>query len=183
VLDSLAAVGVAFEIDVDFSAIQDGLAKFRGTGRRFEVLYNDGDIMVVDDYAHHPTEIKATLLSARKAYPYKQITAVFQPHLYSRTRDFCAQFAEALSHADRVIITSIYAARELPIEGVSAENIVDRMHADGYANVSYSPDKDTIADNLAGTLKSRDMVIVFGAGDIRTVGENLAEQLHSRSAS
>lgn len=183
VLDSLAAAGVAFEISVSFDAIQGGLAEFSGTGRRFEVLYNDGNIMVVDDYAHHPTEIKATLSGARKAYPGRRIIAVFQPHLYSRTHDFCAQFAESLSLADHVVITSIYAARELPMEGVSAENIVDRMHIDGYVNVNYFPDKGTIADELADKLKSGDMVIVLGAGDVRTVGESLAEQLSSRSAS
>ncbi len=180
VLDSLAAVGAAFEIGADFDSIKRGLANFHGTGRRFEILYNEKDIMVVDDYAHHPTEIKATLSGTRTAFPGRRITAIFQPHLYSRTRDFYSEFAKALSIADRVIITSIYAARELPIDGVSAEVIVNKMHDNGFANAAYIPNKDAIAESLKDDIESGDIIIDLGAGDIRTVGEELAILLKNR---
>jgi UDP-N-acetylmuramate--alanine ligase len=174
VLDSLAAAGAAFEIGVGFESVKGGLADFHGTGRRFEILYKDADVMVVDDYAHHPTEIRATLSGTRAAFPGRRITAIFQPHLYTRTRDFYAEFAESLAPADRVIVTSIYAARELPIDGVSAEVIVKKMHDNGCENVSYIADKDTIAKSLVSEITSGDIIIDLGAGDIRTVGEELA---------
>jgi len=181
VTDSLAAAAVAFELGVEFDAIKDGLRDFRGAGRRFEVLYDDGDVMVVDDYAHHPSEIKATLTAARGAYD-KHIIAVFQPHLYSRTKFFQSEFAESLALADEVILAPIYAAREQPMEGVSAGNIVDLMKQSGFANVRYAPDKDALPEQLAASLVAGDMVLVLGAGDIRSVSERLAELLQGRRA-
>lgn len=180
VTDSLAAAATAFEMGVEFDAIRDALHDFHGAGRRFEILYNDGDIMVVDDYAHHPAEIKATLSGARAAYQDKHIIAVFQPHLYSRTKIFEAEFADALSAVDEVIIASIYAAREQPMEGVSGENIVNRMRGSGFANVHYAPDKNVLPEELAARIGKGDMVMVIGAGDIRTVGDKLAEILGER---
>ena len=179
VTDSLAAAAVAFELGVEFDAIRDGLSDFRGAGRRFEVLYDDGDVMVVDDYAHHPSEIKATLTAARAAYD-KRIIAVFQPHLYSRTKFFQSEFAESLALADEVVLAPIYAAREQPLAGVSAGNIVDIMKQSGFANVRYAPDKDSLPEELAGSLTKGDMVLVLGAGDIREVSERLAELLQGR---
>ncbi|MHB9037344.1 MAG: UDP-N-acetylmuramate--L-alanine ligase [Armatimonadota bacterium] len=182
VLDSLAAAGVAFELGADFDAVRTGLRDFKGAGRRWEIMYDKDGITVVDDYAHHPAEIKATLSGARAAHPARHIIAVFQPHLYSRTKAFVSEFAEALSIADEVVVSSIYAAREQPIEGVSAESIVDKMRANGFSDVRYAPDKDDIALELAGRVKSGDLVIVLGAGDIRTVSERLAVALSERDA-
>ncbi len=179
VVDSLAAAAVAFELGAGFEAVRGGLRGFRGAGRRFEILHDDGEIMVVDDYAHHPTEVKATLAGARAAYD-KRIVVVFQPHLYSRTRAFVDDFAEALRLADEVIVTSIYAAREAPIEGVTARMIVERMKSSGFANVRCEPTKGTIAKDLIGRLAKGDMVISMGAGDIRAVGEELAASLITR---
>ena len=180
VIDSLAAAAVAFELGLGFEAIQAGLADFHGAGRRFEVLYDCGSVMIVDDYAHHPAELRATLTGAR-VYT-KRVVAVFQPHLYSRTRIFAEDFADALTLADEVIVTSIYAAREKPIDGVSAEMIVSDMLKKGYSRVRYAPDMRQIARELAETIKSGDMVLVIGAGDIRTVGEELASMFRERSA-
>jgi len=180
VTDSLAAAAVAFEMGVSFDAISAALYDFKGAGRRFEILFNDGEVMVVDDYAHHPAEIKATLSGTRAAYN-KRIIAVFQPHLYSRTKLFTDDFASALSIADEVIVTAIYAAREQPMEGVSAENIVDKMKANGFENVRYAPDKNVLPDELAGRIHGGDMVLVLGAGDVRMVSERLAAILSGRA--
>jgi len=179
VVDSLAAVAVAFELGAGFSDIQAALREFRGAGRRFEVLYDYGDVMVVDDYAHHPAEITTTLAGARAAYD-RHMIAVFQPHLFSRTREFTEEFAEALSIADEVIVTSIYAAREQPIEGVSGESIVNAMKAKGFANARYVADMNELPAELAARVGRGDMVLVIGAGDIRTVGEKLAQMLSER---
>lgn len=181
VVDSLAAVAVAFELGAGFEAAQRALREFRGAGRRFEVLFDRGDVMVVDDYAHHPAEIAATLSGARSAYGGRRITAVFQPHLFSRTKAFLAEFSEALSAADEVIVTSIYAAREQPMDGVSGEGIVNMMKGNGFAAVRYAPEKSTVAGELAARVGPGDLVLVFGAGDIRAVGEELAAILSGRT--
>lgn len=184
VLDSLAAVAAALQLGVPFEDIQGGLSHFKGVHRRFEIL-GDGDIMVVDDYAHHPTEVEATLTSARTAYHDRRLVVVFQPHLYSRTRTFAREFARALAHAHRVVVTDIFASRERPpeqsVEWVSSQAIVDLMDETGFADVEYYPDKDNVANDLFDTLKSGDLVLVMGAGDIRMVGEQLARMLRERS--
>lgn len=178
IANSLAATAVAHEMGIRFDAIAEGLRGFRGTGRRFEVLYY-GDAMVVDDYAHHPSEIKATLAAAKSAYD-RRITAVYQPHLYSRTKAFQNEIADALSVADEVIVAPIYGAREQPIDGVTSEIIVDLMRQSGFEKVRYAADKGAIADQLAASISQNDMVLVLGAGDIRQVSERLAELLISK---
>lgn len=181
IMNSLGAAAAAFEMGVDFEAIKDALKDFTGAGRRFEILYDDNSIMVVDDYAHHPTEVKATLSGTKTGYD-KHVIAIFQPHLFSRTQIFMNDFADALSVADEVIICPIYAARELPIEGVSAEGIVTRMKENGYNNVRYAPDKDALANELKDYVKDGDMVLILGAGDVRAVGEKLAQMLSGGAA-
>ena len=181
VTDSLAAAAVAFEMGVDFDAIAGALHDFRGAGRRFEVLLDDGDVMIVDDYAHHPSEIKATLTATRAAFADKRIIAVFQPHLYSRTKLFQDDFAEALTLADEVIVVPIYAAREQPMHGVSAQNIVDLMVKNGFANVRYASDMDALPAELAGSITEGDLVLALGAGDICTVSARLAKIIAGRS--
>lgn len=178
IANSLAAAAVAHEMGASFDAIAEGLRSFRGTGRRFEVLYY-GDAMVVDDYAHHPSEIKATLTAAKAAYD-RRIIAVYQPHLYSRTQAFQNEIADALSMADEVVVAPIYGAREEPLEGVNSEIIVALMKQSGFADVRHVADKDAIVDQLAASIDQNDMVIVLGAGDIRQVSERLAELLISK---
>ncbi len=172
VVDSLAAAAVALELGARVDDIQDALADFRGAARRFDILYNDRGMMVVDDYAHHPAEIAATL-NAAGSYG-RRIIAVFQPHLYSRTRAFASEFAEALAIADEVIVTAIYAAREKPMEGVSGESIVEAMHRGGFTAARYAPDKDALPDELTREMREGDMALILGAGDIRQVAEKLA---------
>ncbi|MBI2842812.1 MAG: UDP-N-acetylmuramate--L-alanine ligase [Armatimonadetes bacterium] len=176
VANSLAAASVGFELGASFEAIKSALAKFTGTGRRFEILGNCGDILVVDDYAHHPREIRATLAAARSAWN-RRIIAVFQPHLYSRTEIFAKEFAESLSSADLVVVTDIYAAREKPIDGVTSKLILDEMRG---VDAHHIPDKPAILDFLLSRVRPGDMVLTLGAGDIRTVGEDLVDALSGK---
>src|SRR6185436_5600088 len=125
VRNALAAIGVARELGVSGHIIAIALSKFLGVDRRFQILGDFGGALVVDDYAHHPTEIRATLDAARSGYPQRRIVALFQPHLYSRTRDFAREFGESLGGADVAIVAPIYAAREKPIEGISARMIAE----------------------------------------------------------
>lgn len=173
IANSLAAAAIGFEYGASFEAVRDALANFTGTGRRFETLGVVNDIMVVDDYAHHPREIQATLSAARSGWK-RRIIAVFQPHLYSRTRIFAQEFAESLSLADIVVVTDIYAAREKPIEGVTAALVFDAIQG---TEVHYVPDKSEIVGMLTPVVRPGDMVICLGAGDIRTVGEDLVAAL------
>lgn len=173
VANSLAAAAVGFEMGASAEAVKRGLARFKGTSRRFEMLGIIGDIMVVDDYAHHPREIEATLTAARSAWN-RRIIAVFQPHLYSRTQFFTQDFANSLSMADMVVVTDIYAAREKPIEGINAQMISDLITG---TEAHCIPDKSQIVEFLLPEVRSGDMVITLGAGDIRSVGEDLVAAL------
>jgi UDP-N-acetylmuramate--alanine ligase len=176
--NALAAVAAARTVGIRIDKIVEGLEAFTGTGRRFERLGEVGGVLIVDDYAHHPTEIRATLAAARSSYPDRRLAAVFQPHLPSRTRDQMDGFAEALSAADMVFLTDIYLAREQPIEGVSSAVLADRIHfvRPGVA-VEYVADKGDLPDALAAAVHAGDIVLTLGAGDIRRVGEALKLRL------
>ena len=125
VRNALAAIAVARELQIDMAVIAHGLSKFLGVDRRFQILGEFAGAIIVDDYAHHPTEIRATLDAARRGYPTRRIVALFQPHLYSRTRDFAREFAESLRVADVALVAPIYAAREEPIEGITGRLIAE----------------------------------------------------------
>jgi UDP-N-acetylmuramate--alanine ligase len=177
VSNALAALGVALEAGIPFAAARDGLAAFTGTGRRFETLGEVGGVRVIDDYAHHPTEVAANLTTAR-AVLRRPLTAVFQPHLYSRTRDQMQEFARSFAPADRVIITDIYAAREAPIPGVDAGQLAEAIRQrEPSRDVHYIPRKEEIAPWLAERVMPGEVVLVLGAGDVRRVGEHLVELL------
>jgi UDP-N-acetylmuramate--alanine ligase len=180
VQNALAALGLALAAGVPFEAAREGLAAFHGTGRRFELLGKIGGVRVIDDYAHHPTEVAATLATAREVLG-PPITAVFQPHLYSRTRDQMEAFATSFAAADRVVITDIYAAREEPIPGVSAAQLADAIRERSGREVVFIPQKEEIAPWLAERLWDRESVLVLGAGDVREVGEALVSLLRERS--
>lgn len=178
VANSLAAAAVGLEFGVSVSDIAAGLEAFAGTGRRFERLGETADgVLVIDDYAHHPTEIRATLAAARSAYPTRRIVAVFQPHLPSRTRDFSAEFAESFSDADQVALTEIYLAREAPIDGVTGANLA-ALTADrrGAGHVTYVADKAQLPARLMELVRPGDLVITLGAGDIRQAAEGLMQR-------
>ena len=167
--NALAAIGVARQLGVDPNVVAAGLAKFLGVDRRFQILGDFGGAIVVDDYAHHPTEIRATLSAARRGYPRRRIVALFQPHLYSRTRDFAKDFGESLLGADVALVAPIYAAREKPVEGVTS-----RLISDAVEGVEYIDEpKDEIVRQMRKRLESNDIFITMGAGDVHEIAEAL----------
>ena len=174
VYNSLAAIAIAMELGAGFDAVVAGLGKFKGTDRRFEKKGEIAGITVIDDYAHHPQEIKATLSAARN-YPHRKLWCVFQPHTYTRTKAFLDQFADALSAADEVILADIYAARETDTLGVSSRDIAQRIERLG-TNVHYIPSFDEIETFILENCINGDLLITMGAGDIVKVGEKLLGQ-------
>jgi UDP-N-acetylmuramate--alanine ligase len=178
ILNAMAAFILGHHLNIPFETIKEALGKFKGVDRRFEIKGNINDIMVVDDYAHHPTEVAATIESAKLGWD-KHTIVVFQPHLFSRTRDFYKEFSFALSKADEVIIAKIYPAREDPIPGITAEMIVNYAREQGYDYFQYIPDKESIEQYLINHLKPQDMIIVMGAGDIWTIADNLLLKLNN----
>jgi UDP-N-acetylmuramate--alanine ligase len=150
--------------------VAEALQNFKGVHRRFELKGESEGVMVVDDYAHHPAEIEATLSAVRSGFE-RRVVTVFQPHLYSRTRDFHLEFARALHMSDVLVITDVYAAREAPLEGVSGELISEAVQRFGHEAVHYIPDEDELLDFLVKTTREGDVLITMGAGDIWKVGE------------
>ena len=172
VQNALAALAAGHELGLSFEVMIAALADFRGAERRFDVLGEEAGIMVVDDYAHHPTEIRATLEAARAFN--RRVIVVYQPHQYSRTVTFLDEFAESLSLADVVVLTEIFAAREEPMPGVSSSMIGDVIRSrHPEKEVIFIADKEAVAETLLPRLQSGDLVIVMGAGDIRPAGEEL----------
>ncbi len=172
VRNALAAIAVARELKIDAAVTARALARFLGVARRFQILGRFGGAIIVDDYAHHPTEIRATLDAARRGYPDRRIVALFQPHLYSRTQDFAREFGESLRVADVALVAPIYAAREEPIHGITARLIVDTV--DGIELIDRS--NAGIVDEMKRRLKANDLFITMGAGDVHEIGEALAEE-------
>lgn len=176
VRNALAALAVGFELGVTFENAAEALAEYRPVSRRFEVKGDKRGVTVVDDFAHHPTEIIATLEGVRAGFD-KRVIAVFQPHLYSRTRDFHEDFGRAFLNTDILVVTDIYPAREAPIEGVTGKLVSEAALAAGHRNVVYIEKKEKLAKTLADMVKEDDMVITFGAGDIHKVGTELLKLL------
>ena len=177
VLNSLVAVIIGTELGVDFNTVKNALESFTGVYRRFEVKYNK-EILVVDDYAHHPTETSATLRGIRDGWKNRRLVAVFQPHLYSRTRDFYQEFGRSFLNTDIFVCTDVYPARELPIEGVSGEMIADITKKFGHKNVHYVADKKEIPSVLNKIKKDGDIIVTMGAGDIWKYGEEFVSLLN-----
>lgn len=171
--NSLVAVIIAKEIGIDLEVIKKSLNAFSGVVRRFETKYNN-DILVIDDYAHHPTEVNATLSAVRDGWD-RRLVAVFQPHLYTRTRDFALEFGRSFLNSDVFICTEVYPAREKPIEGVNGELIATAAKKFGHKNVFYEPDKNEIPDLLNSIKKEGDIIVTMGAGDIWKYGEKFIE--------
>jgi UDP-N-acetylmuramate--alanine ligase len=176
VLNSLAAIAVGLELDIPFQAIGEGLAQFTGISRRLEVKGEAGGITVVDDYAHHPTELAATLAALRSTYD-RRIVAVFQPHRYTRTHALWDRLGRSFYDADTVIVTSVYAAGEEPIEGVSGELVARAAVDSGHRDVKYIAEMSDVLRHLAETVADGDVVVTLGAGSIYRVGEDLLERI------
>lgn len=171
VRNALAAIGVGLELGMPFEKIKAGIARFSGVFRRFQVKHDTVDLMVVDDYAHHPTEVKATLQAARKGWPDRRIVAVFQPHLYSRTQQLHEEFGMSFFDADVLVVTDVYPSREKPIEGVDGNLIAKDASSFGHKTVHYVANKNELPENLSHLVQSGDIVITMGAGDIYKYGE------------
>ncbi len=179
--NSLVAVTIAKQLGIEFEVIKNALESFSGVYRRFETKYNN-EILVVDDYAHHPTEINATLSGIRNGWKRRLVT-VFQPHLYSRTKDFYTEFGRAFLNSDIFICTDVYPAREEKIEGVSGELIANAAKSFGHKNVIYVSNKEDLASTLLDVVENNDIVVTLGAGDIWKYGEEFVLQYKSKMES
>lgn len=175
VTNSLAAIAAADILNIDIETAKRGLAAFGGAKRRFEVKGTFRGATIIDDYAHHPTEIKATLTSAKQV-PHHEIWCIFQPHTYTRTKALLPEFAEALHYADHVILTKIYAAREQDTGLVSSQDIADILENTYHTKVVYLPEFQDIEDYVEKNCKKDDLLITMGAGDVVNIGENLLKK-------
>lgn len=176
VSNALGVIALATELGIPWNQIVSALAEFRGASRRFEVKYRSSDYMVVDDYAHHPTEIKATLAAAKNS-GWKRVLALFQPHRYSRTKALLGEFAGAFHDASEVFITEIYAASEAAMAGVTGETVADQVRAAQHTGVHYEPTLGRLRAAVNRILQPGDLVITLGAGDIHRVAQHLAQGL------
>lgn len=176
VVNSLAAIALGKEMGLKIDTIANGLEAYHGVRRRFEIKGVCNDIMVVDDYAHHPTEVKATLQAAKAGWE-RRIVAVFQPHLFTRTKEFYKEFAEAFKASDILIVTEIYPAREKPIAGVSGAMVSNAARKAGLEHVHYIPNLDELAGHLDKIVLPGDMVITIGAGTIWRYSDSYFDHL------
>ncbi len=176
VSNALAAISVALELDVSVDLIRNGLAAFSGVERRFHIRGEKAGIMVVDDYGHHPTEIRATLAASKSAWD-RRVVAVFQPHRYTRTRDLADEFSKAFEQADDVYVTDIYPAGEAEIPGISGELVADKIRGAGHASVYWVNGSSDLVEQVKKNLQPGDVVITLGAGDIWKFGKDLLASL------
>jgi UDP-N-acetylmuramate--alanine ligase len=177
VSNALVAIAIGIELDVPVDLIRKALAAYTGVERRFHLRGEAKGIMVVDDYGHHPTEIKATLAAAKQGWGDRRLVVLFQPHRYTRTRDLLEDFAKAFDQSDVLFLTEIYAAGEQPIPGVSGTRLADIVRVAGHPSVTFVEQKDTLVDQVLPHLKSGDLVITLGAGDIWKTGLGLLARL------
>ncbi len=178
--NALGGAAAARVLGAPWDAVKEASRTFAGVGRRFQRLGTVGDVVVVDDYAHHPTEIEATLHAARATWSGRRLVVAFQPHLFSRTRDFSREFGVALAGADQVWITDVFPAREAPIPGVTGELVAEAARAAGAADVRYHAPLDGLADALADHVSAGDVVLTLGAGSVEALGPELLERMEAR---
>jgi len=177
VSNALAAIAIGVELDVPADLIRKALAAFTGVERRFHLRGEANGVMVVDDYGHHPTEIKATLAAARQGWSERRLVVLFQPHRYTRTRDLLEDFAQAFTDADQLFLTEIYAASEQPIPGVSGAKLAEAIRAAGHSSVTFVERKDQLVDQVLPHVRPGDLILTLGAGDIWKSGPALLAKL------
>jgi len=180
VYNALATVATAFELDIPFKTIQETLQDFGGIQRRFQIKAEKQGILIVDDYGHHPVEIKATLRAARTGWQ-RRIVVVFQPHRYTRTQALFSDFTTAFYQSDVLVVTEIYAASEPPIPGVHAEKLAAAIQAHGHGNTRYVPGDVDLTSTIVDEVREGDVVLTLGAGNIWQVGEELVSKLRERA--
>jgi len=178
--NALAAVAIGLELGMNFEDIKKGLERFKGVFRRFQPKMDDKNILVIDDYAHHPTEVQATIKAARRGWEDRRIVAVFQPHLYSRTQEMHQEFGLSFFDAEVLVVTDIYPSREKPIEGVTGKLITDAAKTYGHRDVHYVRDKRDLPSRLTSIVEDGDIVITMGAGDIYKFGEQFTELIKQK---
>jgi UDP-N-acetylmuramate--alanine ligase len=174
--NALAAVAVAYELEIPFARIAEALGAFTGIHRRFEVKGEPRGILVIDDYGHHPAEIRATIGAIRDSWK-RPLTVIFQPHRYTRTRDLFDEFLSAFEGADRLVLTDIYPAGEDPIAGATGEALYQAIKRKGHLDVEFIADKNQIVEHVTAKLNSGDVALTLGAGDIYKIGDQLVEAL------
>ena len=179
--NALSVIALGLELGIDLKRIKETLATFQGTKRRLEIKFKDKNFLVIDDYAHHPTEIKATL-AAIKNLKFNRLIAVFQPHRYSRTKLLLDEFGKSFTLADYIIITDIYPASEKPLEGISGERLSDKIGKfnQGTQETHFLP-KEKIVPHILKIIKPHDLIITLGAGDIVKTCDELVEMLKRQS--
>ena len=175
ILNALQAIAIGYELDIDFDRIKQGLEAYNGVFRRFEFKGEFDDILIYDDYAHHPTEIEATLKGVRDSSN-RRIIALFQPHLYSRTRDFYQEFGRAFFQADHLLVAPIYPAREAPMEGITGELIANAATQSGHKNARFIGRNEDIVSAVESIMQPGDIVITIGAGTIYKFGEEIIKK-------
>lgn len=189
VLNALAVIAVADELEVPLDAVREAISRFHGVQRRFTVVGQPslvregkkGDVMVIDDYGHHPAEIEATLDAAQKGFD-RRVVVAFQPHRYTRTASLFDDFTRAFNKADLVIVTEVYAAGEKPIEGATGQALADAIRAHGHHNVRFIADKKQVTNELLAEVRPNDLVIALGAGDINASARELVAALEAEGA-
>jgi UDP-N-acetylmuramate--alanine ligase len=181
VLNALAAIGVGLDLEVPFATIATALGAFAGVQRRFQIRGTAGGVTVVDDYGHHPAEIRATLAAAKAGFD-RRIVTVFQPHRYSRTLHLRQEFLTAFNQADVLVVMDIYPAGEAPIPGVSAADLAEGIRAHGHRNVTYlGSDRARIVDHVCDISRPGDLVLTLGAGDVSQLGSDILRRLEAES--
>jgi UDP-N-acetylmuramate--alanine ligase len=178
VSNAAAAVAVALELEISVETIREALAGFTGVDRRFQVRGVERGVTVIDDYGHHPTEIRATLAAAR-ACRYRRVHVLFQPHRYTRTQALMDDFARAFHQADTVHLVDIYAASETPIAGVSSEALAEKMQTFGHRGVVYAGSMDAGIQSVLEAAVSGDAILTLGAGSVSQAGDRIIEKLRS----
>jgi UDP-N-acetylmuramate--alanine ligase len=178
-VNALAALAVAHELEIPFEVSRAALEEFGGIQRRFEICGEEAGVLVVSDYGHHPTEIRATIAAAREGFD-RRLLVVFQPHRYTRTRDLFDEFLQAFDEADVLLLTEVYAAGETPITGASGETLFRAIKRRGHVEVRFEAQQKKLADRLLPHLRSGDLVLVLGAGSIHDLGATLVRALGGR---
>lgn len=179
VYNGLASICVGLELEIDFAVIAAALGSFAGVQRRLELKGEAGGITVIDDYGHHPTEIRATLSAIKQAWPEKRLVVLFQPHRYSRTKGLFREFQTCFHQADHLVMTDIYAASEEPIEGIDSLRLLDKIRQHGQRSTAHVAEVDTLAAAVRDQLQPGDLVLTLGAGNIFKAGEELLSLLGS----
>ncbi|MDD2464547.1 MAG: UDP-N-acetylmuramate--L-alanine ligase [Desulfobulbus sp.] len=181
VYNSLAAVCVGLELEIDFRVIADALEGFQGVQRRMQVKGEEGGVLVIDDYGHHPTEIRATLDAVREGWPERRVVVAFQPHRYSRTKGLFAEFTTAFRRTDVLVLTDIYPAGEKPIEGISSQSLQDAIRQHGQRQTHFISQLVQKPEELLPLLQPGDLLLTLGAGNIVRCGEEVLTLLHKSS--